>query len=166
MGAFMKLATEKGGNVKGEATDEQHKDWILLESMNAEINRSIAEGAQGRERRAGNTSLFDVRVVRHLDKSSLPLQAACGFGDLCPEVEIHFCTQVKNKQEPHLIYKLKDVIITRYCFEGVESGDPLPKEELSLSYTQVELTQNVIDPDTGDKGGSVQYTIDVGRQKA
>jgi type VI secretion system secreted protein Hcp len=145
----------KLGDVKGEATDQDHKDWIILTSMSAGISRSIAEGAKDQQRSRGETTLSDVVVTRNLDKSSTKLQENCANGTFFSEVEIHLCTTVKNKQEPYLKYKLKDVIISNYSFAGLATGDPQPSETVSLSYTEVEWTYVVIDPKTGDKGGQV-----------
>lgn len=158
MAAFVKL-----GDIKGEATDNEHKDWIIIESMSAPLFRSIAEGAKDSQRTKGTTSLGDVVVVRELDKSSTKLQEACANGTFFKEVEIHFCTTMKNKQEPYLTYKLKDVIVTSYSFHGNAAGDPLPTEEVTLGYTEVEWTYITIDPKTGDKVGNVPAKYNPGK---
>jgi len=150
MPAFMKI-----GDIKGEATDQGHKDWVLIESMSAPVFRSIPEGAKDQQRTKGDTTLGDVRVVRQMDKSSTKLQEACANGTFFKEVEVHFCTTVKNKQEPYLKYKLSDVIITGYSFYGNASGDPLPAEDLNMNYTKVEWTYVIVDPATGDPKGNV-----------
>ncbi|HTN76134.1 MAG TPA: type VI secretion system tube protein Hcp, partial [Pirellulaceae bacterium] len=117
MPAFMKL-----GDIKGESTDQGHKDWILIESMSAPIYRNIPEGARDNERVRGRTTCGDVVVVRQFDKSSVKLQAACANGTFFKEVELHLCAQVKNKAEPYLKYKLSNVIITSYSFHGTAEG--------------------------------------------
>ena len=150
MPAYMKL-----GDIKGEATDQDHKDWIIIESMSSPIYRSVPPGAKDQQRTKGETSLGDIVVSRQLDKSSTKLQETCANGTFAKEVEIHFCTTVKNKQEPYLTYKLKDVIISSYVFHGNSSGDPLPSENITLGYTEVEWTYIVVDPKTGDKKGQV-----------
>jgi type VI secretion system secreted protein Hcp len=150
MPAFVKL-----GDIKGQATDADHKDWILIESMSAPISRSIPPNARDQQRTQGSTSLGDVVLVRELDKSSTKIQEACANGTFLPEVEIHLCATVKNKQEPYLIYKMKNVIISSYSFAGNASGSPLPIEQVSLSYTDIEWNYIVLDPETGDKKGNV-----------
>lgn len=160
MPAFMKL-----GDIQGEATDQDHKNWVIIESMSAPILRSIPEGAKDQQRTKGQTSLGDVAVTRQLDKSSTKLQEACANGTFFNEVEVHFCTTVKNKQEPYLKYLLKNVIISSYSFSGLASGNPLPTESITLGYTEVEWTYIVVDPNTGDKKGQVpaKYNPATGR---
>ncbi len=123
MPAFMNL-----GDIKGEATDSGHKDWIILETMSSAINRSVPEGAKDQQRTKGSTTLGDVIIVRQLDKSSTKLQEACANGTFFKSVEIDFCTTVKNKQEPYLKYKLENVIVSSYAVNAHESGSPLPTE--------------------------------------
>ena len=149
MPAFMKL-----GDIKGEATDQDHKDWVIIESLSAPIMRSIPEGAKDQQRARGETTLGDVIVVRLLDKSSVKLQEACANGTYFKEVDVHMCTTVKNKQEPYLKYKLKNAIISGYsCF--AKTGPTLPSEEVSFSFTEVEWIYVLIDPKTGEKKGQV-----------
>ncbi len=161
MAAFVKL-----GDIKGEATDQDHKDWILIQSMSASIHLSIPSGAKDQQRTKGETSLGDIELVRQLDKSSTKLQEACANGTFFKEVEIHLCTTVKNKQEPYLKYKLKDVIVSSYGFHGDASGDPLPSEQVSLGYSEVEWTYVVVDPKTGDKKGDVAAKYNPAEGKA
>jgi len=150
MPAFMKL-----GDIKGEATDQDHKDWILIESMSAPIFRSIPQGAKDQQRTKGDTTLGDVAIVRQLDKSSTKLQENCANGTFFKEVEVHFCTTVKNKQEPYLTYKLYDVIISSFSMHANSSGSPLPTEQITLGYSKVDWNYIVVDPKTGDKTGQV-----------
>jgi type VI secretion system secreted protein Hcp len=158
MPAFMKL-----GDIKGEATDQDHKDWIIIESMSSPIYRSIPEGAKDQQRTKGDTTLGDVVVVRQLDKSSTKLQEACANGTFFKEVEIHFCTTVKNKQEPYLKYKLENVIVTSYSFHGNANGSPLPTEQVTLGYTKVDWNYIVVDPATGDRKGNVPAKYEPGK---
>jgi type VI secretion system secreted protein Hcp len=127
MPAFAKL-----GDIKGQATDAEHKDWILIQSMNGIITRSIPDSARDQQRTQGSTHLADIVLTRELDKSSTKVKEACANGTFFPEVEIHLCATIGNKQEPYLTYKLKNVIVTSYGFGGNASGSPLPSEQLSL----------------------------------
>lgn len=151
----------KIGDIKGEATDSEHKDWINLESMSSPIFRSIPEGASGSQRSRGSTTLGDIVCVKELDKSSPKLAEAVCNGTHIQDVEIVFTKDVTGsdgvtKQEPYLTYKLKDVIVTSYSFHGNAAGEPVPTEEITLNYTEVEWTYITIDPKTGAKGQPVQ----------
>ena len=161
MPAFVKL-----GDLKGEATDSEHKEWILIESMSSPIFRSVPQGAKDQQRTKGDTTLGDVVIVRQLDKTSTKLQEACANGTFFKEAEIHFCTTVKNKQEPYLKYKLADVIITSYSVHANSSGSPLPSEEVTIGYTKADWTYVVVDPKTGDPKGNVAAKYNPGEGKS
>ena len=161
MPAYMKL-----GDIKGEATDADHKEWVIIESMSSPMYRSVPAGAKDQQRTKGETTLGDIACSRQLDKSSTKLQEACANGTFFKEVEIHFCTTVKNKQEPYLTYKLSDVIISSYSFHGNSSGSPLPSEQITLGYTKVEWTYIVLDPATGDKKGNVPAKYNPGEGRS
>ncbi|MHA7647408.1 Hcp family type VI secretion system effector [Nitrosopumilus sp. S4] len=140
--AFMKL-----GDIKGEATDREHKDWIIIESMSSPIFRSVDEKAKDAQRSRGDTTLGDIVVVRELDKATPKIAESCANGKFFDEVEIHFTRSVgETREEPYLTYKLKDVIVTSYSFHGNAAGDPLPTEEITLGYTEVEWTYITVDP--------------------
>ena len=160
MPAFIKL-----GDIKGEATDTDHKEWVIIESMSSPMYRSIPPGAKDQQRTKGETTLGDIVCSRQLDKSSTKLQEACANGTFFKEVEIHFCSTLKNKQEPYLTYKLSNVVISSYSFHGNSSGSPLPSEQITLGYTNVEWNYIVLDPETGDKKGQVpaKYNPGTGR---
>jgi len=161
MPAYMKL-----GDIKGEATDTDHKEWILIESMSSPIFRSIPAGAKDQQRTKGETTLGDIVCVRQLDKSSTKLQEACANGTFFKEVEIDFCTTVKNKQEPYLKYKLSDVIVSSYSVHANSSGNPLPSEEITMGYTKAEWTYFVVDPKTGDNKGKVAAAYNPGEGRS
>ncbi len=150
MPLFLKL-----GDIKGEATDQDHKDWIRMDTMDSAIMRSIPNGAVDQQRTKGETTLSDVTFVRQLDKSSTKLQEACASGKFYDQAEIHFCSTVSGKQAPYLKYVLKNVIVSSYSFHGNSSGDPLPSESVTIGYTSAEWTYIILDPQTGENKGNV-----------
>jgi type VI secretion system secreted protein Hcp len=161
MPAFMKI-----GDIKGEATSSDHKDWVRIDSMSAPIHRSIPPGARDQQRARGETTLGDIVCVRQMDKSSTKLSEACASGKFFPEVEIHLCTTIKGKQEPVMKYKLKNAIVTSYSFHGTGNMDPQPSEEITLNFTEVEWNYVILDPETGDNKGVVPGKYAPGTGKA
>ena len=160
MAAFLKM-----GDIKGEATDESHKEWIIIQALTAPLTRTIQQGARDQQRSRGETTAGDVVIVRQLDKSSVKLQEACATGKFFASVEVHFTTDVKGKREPYLKYVLSDVIVTSYNFHGVASGDPVPTEDITLNYAKAEWTYVTVDPKTGDPKGQVVGKYDPGAAK-
>jgi type VI secretion system secreted protein Hcp len=161
MAAFLKI-----GDIKGEATDSNHPDWVIIQSMTSPITRTIQQGAKDQQRSRGETTAGDIVVVRQLDKSSVKLQEAAATGKYFPKVDVHFTTQVQGSSEPYLKYSLSDVIVTSYNFHGVASGDPQPSEDITLNYSKAEWTYVTIDPKTGVPKGQVVGKYDPGTATA
>lgn len=155
MAAYVKL-----GDIKGQSEDGEHPEWVMIDSMSAPIFREIPAGVQANQRSQGDTTLGDVVFVRSVDKSSVKIQEACANGTILPEVIIHFCAQAENKQTVYLEYKLHNVIISSYSFHGTASGSPLPSEEMTCSYTKVEWTYNILDPEDFSNKGKVAANFD------
>lgn len=152
--------------LEGEATEANHKKWIIIQTMSSPIYRSIPEGAKDQQRTKGETTLGDVVIVRELDKSSPKLIEACANGTFFKEAVIEFCTTANNKQERYLQYKLSDCIISSYSFFGGAKGDPVPTEQITLNYSKVEWTYYTVDPKTGTPKGNVPGKYSPGAGKS
>ncbi|MFW5653805.1 MAG: Hcp family type VI secretion system effector [Planctomycetota bacterium] len=149
MGAFLKI-----GDIKGDAEDQEHKDWILVETLSSPIHRTVPNDNKGIGRVRGETVLGDLVLVRNSDKATPKLAASCARGDFFPEAEIHFCSQIRGKDDPYLKYKLTNVLISSHSVSANENGDPMPSEQLTLSFTNIEWTWVEFDRHNGDKLGN------------
>ena len=149
MPAFLQL-----GDVKGEAQDQDHSKWIMVESFSCPIVRSVAHGARNQERKNGQTTLGDIQVVRKMDSSTPKLMEFCATGKFIDSCKLDLCATVNGKQVPRFQIVVKNVIITSHNFHAHESMNPSPSEELSLSFTDIEWTYTVYD-DKGNSTGKV-----------
>lgn len=156
--AYMKL-----GDIKGESTDNDHKDWIIIESMSSPIFRSVALDTTTGQRSIGKLVIGDLSCTKLLDRASPKIAEAICNGTVIPEVLIQLTRSVPtndgtggSRETPYMTYKLKDVIVTSFQFHGNSTGGPLPTEEITLGYTEVEWTYITIDPKTGASSGKVE----------
>jgi type VI secretion system secreted protein Hcp len=161
--AYMKL-----GDIKGEATDNEHEEWIIIESMSSAISRTVDDKAKDAQRSRGDTILSDIVVSKELDKSSVKIQESTANGVFYDEVEIHFTRLISDpsgaeKEQTYLKYKLQNVIVTSYSFHGNAAGDPLPTEQVTLGYTEVEWTYIQYDPETGAPTGTIPAKYNPGK---
>jgi type VI secretion system secreted protein Hcp len=140
MPAYIKLP-----DIEGEVEEQEHEKWIEVDSVSMPIFRSITEGAKGAQRRSGETSLGDVNVVKQWDKSTPKLAQACATGTHLDEVLIHLCSTINDQNVVNLELKLTDVIISSYSFMASGDQRPVPSEQISLNYTEVEWTYKEFD---------------------
>jgi type VI secretion system secreted protein Hcp len=152
MPAYIKMP-----DIDGESQEQGHDKWVYVESVSLPIHRSIQEAATGVKRSNGETSLGDIRVVKTWDSSTPSLAAACANGKYMDEVVIHLCSTINDRNVTNLEVKLKDVIISSYSFNGSGSQDPVPTEEITLNYTDIEWTYKKFD-NMGNEAGNFPAT--------
>mgnify|MGYP003573640881 CR=1 FL=1 len=146
-------------DIKGESEEQNHKEWVYVESVSMPIFRSITPGATGVQRSNGETSLGDLVIVKTWDSSTPNIAATCANGVFMDEVLIHMCSTVNKKNVTNMELKLQNVIITGYSFHGSGNQEPVPTEEITLNYTAIEWTYKKFDT-KGKEAGNFPATYD------
>jgi len=130
------------GDIKGESTDKDHKDWVQLLSF----HHGVAQPPSVSQKTAGGRSAEEadhspVTITKLLDAATPKLYEACCKGTHIPTVSIELWRAGGEKPVKYMEYKLKEVLIS-----GVqENGDPggahqFPTETVSLTYGSIEWT--------------------------
>jgi type VI secretion system secreted protein Hcp len=140
MPAYIKIP-----DIKGEVEEQNHKDWIEVDSVSLPIFRSITEGAKGAQRRSGETSLGDMVIVKEWDSSSPKLAEAVCNGVHKDEVVVHLTSTINDKNVVNMEIKYSDVIFTGYSFHGTSTQQPVPTEQITMNYTEIEWTYKKFD---------------------
>ena len=122
--------------IKGDVTEEGHKDWIELSSFQWGVGRGISTptgGAADRESSAPSVSEITVSKSQDAASNKLLNEALQGEGKT---VIIDFAKTDKGKLEVYLTYTLTNCMISGY---SVSSGGDRPSESLSLNFTKIEF---------------------------
>src|SRR6266498_6009298 len=100
----------KIGDIKGDSTDNKHKDEVEVLSYSWGVTNtgSIGSGSGGG---AGRATFQDLSIVHKIDRASPQLLQACATGQHLKEATITFRKAGKGQQD-FLIIKMNDVIIT------------------------------------------------------
>ena len=131
MPAFMKL-----GDIKGESTDTDHKDWIIIESMSWGVNKSAPgpEGPRGDHVQA-------LQVTKEVD-SSTPriLEAACR-GKVFPKVEFHSypTNDAGARGSRYVKIELWDCAVSSVSMAGRSDEPAIDQISLSFAGAQVQV---------------------------
>ena len=148
--AFMNL-----GDIKGECTDKNHKDWIMISSFDHEITQppSVTQKtAGGRTAEAVQHSEFT--VVKLLDSATPKIHEAACKGTHIPEVTIE-CRRAGGDPLKYYEIKLKEVLISGVTTNGNPKGDQgFPTETVQMTYGAIEWTYTKQKPD-GTAGGNI-----------
>jgi type VI secretion system secreted protein Hcp len=126
----------KMDGIDGDATHEQHKKWITVDSIQWGIGRSISTPTGStHNREASEPSVSEVTIAKQADVSTPRL-----FGEACTgkdgkKVVIDFVT-TGSPGDTYLQCTLSDTLVSSY---SVSSGGDRPSESIGLSFTKLEL---------------------------
>ena len=133
--------------IDGESTDNEHKDWIIIESMSSPLSSSV-----GAERSRGDVILGDLFVVKELDKSTPLLGEAITKGGHFDKVKIDLVRTVADgSRATYYQYELKNVLVTSYNIGGSGGEDKLT-ENITLNFEEVKVAYIEFDDDGNNKG--------------
>jgi type VI secretion system secreted protein Hcp len=148
MPAYIKIP-----DVTGEVNEQNHSQWVEVNSVSMPIFRSIQGGAVGVGRSNGETTLGDISVYKTWDSSTPSLASAVANGKFKDEVLIHLCSTINEQNVVNLELKLKNVILSSYNFSATGDQSPVPSESLTLNYTDIEWTYKKFD-EMGNEAGN------------
>lgn len=129
-GAFLQL-----GDLKGEATDKEHVDWIEILAVSENISNPVNIGAIGGGGGAGKVQIGPLQLVKELDISSVDLRSSLARGTRFADAVIEFTSQSADRARTYFRYELKNVYITSISMSA--SGDAVPVESFSLVFESV-----------------------------
>ena len=128
---FLKL-----GDVKGESSDDAHKDEIdvLAWSWSMSQSGTTHTGTGGG---AGKVNVQDLSVTKYIDKASPNLVLACCVGKHYPDALL---TVRKAGEQPleYLKITMKDVLVTSVTTGGSHGEDRLT-ETVALNFAEFKI---------------------------
>lgn len=123
--------------IKGESTDDKHKDWIEILSYSWGVSQMASAAAStsggGTSQRA---DFQDFSIVKTLDSSSPLLFKACAKGDHLKEVKLELCRAGGDKLT-YMEYKMENVIISSLSTGGGGGGEAT--ESVTFNYGKINL---------------------------
>ena len=140
--------------IDGEATDDDHKDWIEILSCSMGMADPEA-GVTGTSRRRGYVVMEDIVVVKELDKSSPKLMEKCAKGEVIPSMVIDVCKVVEDSSSTYYKYELENVMVTSFHSTG-STEEGVPVETITLNYEEITVTYTETDSE-GKSKGNVEF---------
>lgn len=154
----------KFGNVKGNVTAEGHAGQIAVASIHFRVERKVSmEAGNLSNRESSKPTLSQITVTKKADNSVAALFKEALTGSAGQEATLTFVRTGSNKVQEFMTYKLTNCIISSYDLSA--DGDEEPTEELTLSYSAIEVSYK--DHDASNKAGNPQrVSYDVKAAKA
>ena len=126
----------EGLKIKGESTDEDHKDWIEFDSFSLGVMNPVSMGSGQGSTATARASFEPFSCSKVMDASSPLLNYECAAGTIFEEVEIHLAMSLNGEQAVYQKYKFKKAAISNISVGGGEGMKP--QETLTMGYTEVE----------------------------
>lgn len=131
---FLKL-----GDIKGESTDDKHKNEIEVLSFSWGIANLSRQSSPGHLSPARKASLQDFSIVKRVDSASPQLFVRSCDGSVFPELNF----TVRKAGEQQLDYykvTLRDCLISSVAPGGSAGGGQDPVEQVSFSFAAAEIS--------------------------
>lgn len=147
----------KIGDIKGESTDDKHKDEIEVLSWSWGVSGPLRNSPKQPQQPVGPgqpACAADLSIMKVVDKASPVLFAKAAAGATIPSATISV-RKAGGEQQDFLVITLSDVIVTSVAQSGA-GGEDRPSESVSfafsgasISYTQQSVAGAVSAPVVG-----------------
>lgn len=154
----------KFDGIDGDATEENHKKWIEVSSLQFGFGRGITtpQGAAAR-RETSTPSVSEITFTKEMDIASSKLFTSSLTENAGKVVKIDLCkTGDSGGQTLYTQYTLTNALISSY---QVSSGGDRPTESVSLNFTKLEFKYIPFD-DKNKAGTAVTVSYDLASTKS
>jgi type VI secretion system secreted protein Hcp len=139
------------GDIKGESTDSDHKDWVAILGYDHGVTAIMQR--PGRVSEKVDHSAFS--IVKLIDAATPKLYEAACKGTHLPEVVIELWRAGGDRPIKYMEFKLKEVLISGVISNGdPKGGQSFPTETIKMTYGAIEWTYTRQKPD-GSAAGTV-----------
>ena len=151
----------KIGDIKGESTDDKHKDEIEVLSFSWGLANIAPAGGSGGGAGTGRATFHDLAFTHTVDKASPALMQACATGVHLKDGTITHRKAGKGQQE-FLIIKMNDIIVTSVSLSDSSGG--ATAESVTLAFSKIDLEYKPQNASGGVEGG-VHFKFDIKANK-
>ena len=145
--------------IKGSAKVDAHTDWIVLDSVQLGVGRSISSVGGGSDRETSNPSFSEMTCTKSTDISSADLYFQAVAGKSLGQAQIHFMQThgTDAKGQVYLELVLEEAIVSSY---SMSSGGDRPTESFSINFTKISYQYNAYDGDKVTTGTAKKWDIE------
>ncbi len=130
--------------IKGESTDEKHKDWIEVESFSHNLSQPMSGPSGTGGRAAARADFGPFVVMKSIDKASVDLNLHCAQGKHIAKLVLEVCQETGEKV-CYLKYELENVMVQSVSISG--GGSMRPSESVVFVYDKIAWTYTPVKND-------------------
>ena len=126
-------------NIKGEAQDAQHLDWIDIQSWNWGMTQS-GTTHEGGGAGGGKVLVNDIQVTKYVDRATHDLIQRCCSGEHITSGILKVRKAGGAAPVDYLKIDMEDIIISSYQTGGSKDGLDRVSETLMLNFRRFQIT--------------------------
>jgi len=152
--------------IKGESTDEKHKDWIEVIGFSQSVNQPISAASRTGGLTAGRAEFQDLIINKVVDKATPELYLHCANGAHIKKATLE-CSLESGQKHTFYTIEIFDFIVSSVTATGSsEANDIRPQEEITMSYGSITWEYTPID-EKGTPGAALKrgWDLAVNKQK-
>lgn len=159
--AFIEIA-----GIKGESTDEAHKDQIEVLSYRHGVAQAGGQASGSGGGNIGRAMHSDFTFMKHIDVASTSIyQRACN-GEVIDKVTLRVNQAGAGSRVKYFEVIMEHVYVTAVDYCGDGTPGQRPTEQISLSYGKIKWTYDKINWTTGGSEGAQIATWDLTKNQA
>lgn len=143
--------------IKGESTDEKHKEAIDVLSWSWGLSNSgtFHTGSGGG---AGKANFQDISLTKYIDKSTADLMYSCASGKHLTKGTL-IVRKAGEKPLEYLIYTLEEILVSSVS-TGTSEGQERGTESITLNFSKIKMEYKIQDKSgSGKDGGTFTWNI-------
>lgn len=147
--------------IKGESTDDKHKDQIEVFSFSHGLAQPISGPSGTGGRAAARADFQSLQITKYVDAASPDLDIYCAQGSHIATAELEVCQETGSK-ECYWRYDFKNLMVESVSVSG--GGSDRPVESVTFVYDEVKWTYTPIDTE-GNAGTAVDRAWSLAENK-
>jgi type VI secretion system secreted protein Hcp len=126
--------------IKGESTDDKHKDWIEVSNVFYAVNQPRAESmSTAGGHTSGRAELYPLTFKKLADIASPVLLQTCATGKTIPKATFEFMrADGDGKPIPYFKIELENLMVANVTPDSGEGG--IINERVQLAYAKIKWT--------------------------
>jgi len=134
---FLKL-----GDIKGQATESDHKDWIEIKSYHYGITMEVSPGSGG-VARTGRPKFDRLKLVKAIDRVSPVLAESVSSGAFFTSAEINVLESAGSSMNKQMVIKMENVHIASVMHDS--DGATQTTETIELAFGKIKWEATTMD---------------------
>jgi type VI secretion system secreted protein Hcp len=141
----------KADPIKGESTDDAHKDWIEIFGFDLGVSQPVSGPSGTGGRGAARADFQNLTITKSIDTATVDFKIYCAQGKHIAKLELEICQETGSKV-CYKKFEFENVMVQSVSVSG--GGSDRPSETVSFVFDKIAYSYTPINND-GTAGTTV-----------